>query len=81
MPAIPKAPKVSVLLNLLNADFDYTLLSKDISNIYIPLKFFTMSVYENIIKYLSNNFNVYIYLPTILKANYRNLMISNIIKL
>ena len=80
LPAIPKAPKVSVLLNLLNADFDYTLLSKDISNIYIPLKFFTMSVYENIIKYLSNNFNVYIYLPTILKANYRNLMISNINK-
>ena len=75
-----KAPKISVLLNLLNTNFDYTLLSKDISNIYIPLKFFTMNIYENTIKYMSDNFNIYIYIPTILKANYRNLMISNINK-
>lgn len=75
-----KTPKISVLLNLLNTNFDYTLLSKDISNVYIPLKFFTMNIYENIIKYLSDNFNIYIYIPTILKANYRNLMISNINK-
>jgi len=75
-----KTPKISVLLNLLNTNFDYTLLSKDISNIYIPLKFFTMNIYENTIKYMSDNFNIYIYIPTILKANYRNLMISNINK-
>ena len=29
---------------------------------------------------MSDNFNIYIYIPTILKANYRNLMISNINK-
>ena len=39
-----------------------------------------MNIYENTIKYMSDNFNIYIYIPTILKANYRNLMISNINK-
>ena len=80
MTASLKASKISVLLNVLNINFDYTLLSKDISNIYIPLKFFTISTYANILKFLSDNFNVYIYIPTIVKANYRNLMISNMNK-
>lgn len=75
-----KKPKISVLLNILNKEFDYTLLNKNISNIYIPLKYFTINNYENTIKYLSDNFNTYIYIPTIVKANYRNLMISNINK-
>ena len=75
-----KKPKISLLLNILNKEFDYTLLNKNISNIYIPLKYFTINNYENTIKYLSDNFNTYIYIPTIVKANYRNLMISNINK-
>ena len=36
-----KKPKISVLLNILNKEFNYTLLNKNISNIYIPLKYFT----------------------------------------
>ena len=75
-----KKPKISVLLNILNKEFNYTLLNKNISNIYIPLKYFTLNNYENTIKYLSDNFNTYIYIPTIVKANYRNLIISNINK-
>ncbi len=39
-----------------------------------------MNNYENTIKYISDNFNIYIYIPTIVKANYRNLIISNINK-
>ena len=64
----------------MNKEFNYTLLNKNISNIYIPLKYFTLNNYENTIKYLSDNFNTYIYIPTIVKANYRNLIISNINK-
>ncbi len=66
-------PKISVLLNNLNSNFDYTALTNKIHSIYIPLKFFTSKKYENILKILSKNFNTYIYMPTIIKGNYKNL--------
>ena len=74
------SPKISVLLNLLNKDYNYNNLNRNISNIYIPLKYFTLREYENTLKNLSKLFNIYIYMPTIVKSNYRNLMISNINK-
>lgn len=72
-----KSPKISVLLNYLNLNFDYSKLSDKINNIYIPLKFFTTKKYENILKTLSKNFNTYIYMPTIIKGNYKNLFYAN----
>ena len=69
--------EVSVLLNVLNSDFDYNKL-ENIDNIYIPLKYFINKKFNNCIKILSNKFNVYIYMPTIIKSNYRNLISSNI---
>ncbi|MBR3255918.1 MAG: U32 family peptidase [Clostridia bacterium] len=75
-------PKISLLLNVLNLSFDYSKL-KNINKLYIPLKYFANKKYENILKVLSNNFNLYIYLPTIIKANYRNIFkeyIENSIK-
>lgn len=70
-------PKISILLNCLNLDFDYSNLSTDIDNIYIPLKYFTNKKYDNILKTLSKNFTIYIYMPTIIKGNYKNLFYTN----
>lgn len=70
-------PKISVLLNCLNLNFDYSKLSNNINNIYIPLKFFTNKKYESILKTLSTKFNTYIYMPTIIKGNYKNLFYAN----
>ena len=70
---------ISLLLNKINLSEDYTSL-QGINNIYIPLKFFTQKIYEQIINDLSNKFNLYIYLPTIIKSNYRNLLAANIEK-
>ena len=70
-------PKISVLLNCLNPDFDYTKLSQQIDNLYIPLKYFISRKNDSILKVLSQNFNTYIYMPTIIKGNYRNLVYAN----
>lgn len=71
--------KISVLLNILNVNFDYSKLD-NIDNIYIPLKYFSNSKYSNILNILQEKFNIYIYMPTIIKANYINLFYSNIEK-
>ena len=60
---------ISLLLNILNLEFDYNLL-KNIDNIYIPLKYFSNPKFENIINTINSKFNTYIYIPTILKPNY-----------
>lgn len=61
-------PKISLLLNTLNLNFDYTLL-KAVDKLYIPLKYFRNSQYLDILAYLSNQFNLYIYMPTIIRKN------------
>ncbi len=66
-------PKISVLLNSLTLNWDYATLSNKIDNIYVPLKFFTMKKYNSVLKTLSKSFNTYIYMPTIIKGNYKNL--------
>ncbi len=69
--------KISVLLNYLDTNFDYSNLTNDIDNIYIPLKFFTSKKYETILEMLSKRFNLYIYMPTIVKGNYKNLFYAH----
>lgn len=71
--------EISVLLNILNFDFDYSNLDK-IDNIYIPLKYFLINKYSKILNTLKQKFKLYIYMPTIIKANYRNLFFNNIEK-
>ncbi len=71
--------EISVLLNILNFDFDYSNLDK-IDNIYIPLKYFLINKYSKILNTLKQRFKLYIYMPTIIKANYRNLFFNNIEK-
>ena len=71
-----ETPKISVLLNNLNLNFDYSNL-RNFDNIYIPLKFFSNKKYENILKTLSNKFALYIYMPTIIQSNYKNIFLAN----
>lgn len=66
-------PKVSVLLNLLDKNFDYTKL-KNIDNIYIPFKYFILKDFAYTIKQINNKFNTYIYMPTIIRNNYNKLI-------
>ena len=72
-----KRPKISILLNLLNKNFDYSLL-KNVNNIYIPLKYFVNKDYYNVLKLFSKNYNLYIYMPTIMRKNYITLIKNNI---
>ena len=72
-----KKTKLSLLLNILHKDFDYAQLH-DIENVYIPLKYFSMKDYQEILHILDTKFNVYIYMPTIIKSNYKNLLSNNI---
>lgn len=72
-----KDRKISVLLEYINLTFDYSALS-GFDNIYIPLKFFKNKKYFSILKNLSNKFKMYIYMPTILKSNYKNLLLNDL---
>lgn len=70
-----KKRKISVLLNILNKNIDYTKL-KNVDNLYIPLKYFYDKKYEEQLLTLSDTFNTYIYLPSVIKANYRNILMN-----
>lgn len=74
---INTSKKVSLLLNLLNADFDYTKL-QNVDNVYIPFKYFVLQDFEPTIKCITDKFNTYIYMPTIIRSNYRNLITKNL---
>ena len=69
--------KISLLLNILDVNTNYSEL-EDVDNVYIPLKYFANPNYANILKNISNSFHTYIYMPTIIKGNYRNLFANNI---
>ena len=59
-------PKISLLLNSIDLNFDYTKL-KNIDKLYIPLKFFYNKNFDSIIKNITSSFNTYVYMPNILK--------------
>ena len=70
-------PKVSLLLNLLNPDFDYTNL-QNVDNVYIPFKYFVVKDFTSTVKCITDNFNTYIYMPTIIRNNYNELIAQNL---
>lgn len=74
-----KQSKISLLLNVLDVSTNYSEL-ESVDSVYIPLKYFTKSGYSNIIKTISAKFNTYIYMPPIIKSNYRNLFMTHIDK-
>ncbi len=73
----PKIKKTSLLLNILNLDFDYNNL-QDVDRIYIPIKYFSMQKYENILTTITSRFITYIYMPTITTTNYKNIFMNSI---
>ncbi len=74
-----KNPEISVLFRQLDLDFDYTKLDKEkITNIYVSLELFISKKYSKVISYFSDNYNLYIYVPSIIKTNYKNIALSTI---
>lgn len=72
-------PKIALLLRNLFLDFDYSKLDKEkINKIYLPLKILSDKKYYDIITYFSNNFDLYVYMPTIIKTNYKNIVLNSI---
>lgn len=66
---------IAIYLNEIHTDFDYTKLSKEyIDKIYIPLRHFNNKNYSNEIKTITENFKTYIYIPAIVKSNYKNII-------
>lgn len=67
--------RIAVYFNIINPNFDYSTLSKDyISCVYIPLRYFMRKEYINALKTITANFPTYIYMPAIIKANYKNII-------
>ena len=73
-------PKISLLLNTLNFEYDYFKL-ENVNNIYIPLKYFINPKYESIINILSKTAKIYVYLPSIIRKTYMHILKSNIAKI
>ena len=69
--------KISVLLNILNQNFDYTQLH-GIDKVYIPLKYFVIKDFKNVVAELTENFETYIYMPTIMRNNYHKIISNNL---
>lgn len=67
--------KVSVLLNNIKEDIDYTKLS-DIDSMYIPFRFFLSN--REKIEDICENYDTYLLLPAITKSNYEKLIESNL---
>lgn len=76
----PSTPKtISILLNLLDENESYEKL-KNVNQVYIPLKYFSDKKYEMVLTTITHHFDTYLYLPTIIKANYKNLLNTVITK-
>lgn len=69
--------KITVLLSNMDISYDYTKLTA-VDNIYIPLKYWTNKKYVKSILDLSTRFDTYVYMPTIIKANYKNLLLNSL---
>ena len=69
--------KISVLLNILSPNFDYTQLH-GIDKVYIPLKYFVLKDFKNVMDELTENFETYIYMPTIMRNNYHKIIANNL---
>ncbi len=60
--------KISLLLNIINKNTDYSSLY-NIDKLYIPLKYFLLKEYKSQISALCEKFNIFIYMPNIIKDN------------
>ena len=51
---------------------------QNVDNIYIPFNFFVLNDFSSIIQKISEKFNTYIYMPTIIRNNYTKLISNNL---
>lgn len=76
---VSKHPEVALSLRSLSTEYAYHKLNKEkVHQIYLALKLFINKDYSEIIQYLSKNYDLYIYMPTIIKANYRNIILNSL---
>lgn len=73
-----ETPQISLLLNELNLDYDYSNIEK-VDKIYIPFRYFLDKKYLNTINSLHSA--VYIYMPSIIRENYKKLITSTLSKI
>ncbi len=72
-------PNIALYLRNLYLDYDYSELQKEkISRVYIPLKVFIDKNYYDIIDYFAENYELYVYIPSIIKANYKNIILNSL---
>ena len=71
---------ISLLLNILNPEFDYTTLDvQNVARIYIPFKYFIdKESYDSILKFFSTHCDMYIYMPPIIRNNYKNVIMHHL---
>lgn len=70
-------PKVSLLLNTIDNRWDYSQLI-EFENAYIPFKYFIDNDYKNTITQISKKAKLYVYMPIIIKDNYRNIILNHL---
>ena len=73
------SPSISLLLNILNKNFNYTELA-GIDALYIPYKYFLNASYDYTLETLCNKFKVFLYMPSIMRENYFGALNSTIEK-
>lgn len=73
----PARKKISLLLNTLNLEFDYNNL-ENVERVYIPVTYFSMPKYEKALNVITSKFKTYIYMPTVMKTNYKNIFMNTI---
>lgn len=71
---------ISLLLNILNPEYDYTTLDlQNVTRIYIPFKYFIdKENHDKILNFFSAHCDVYIYMPPIIRNNYKNVIMHHL---
>lgn len=69
--------QTAILLNILDKAYDYTKLT-NIDKIYIPLKYFYMNDFNTVLSNITNTYNTYIYMPSIMKDSVINKITQNL---
>lgn len=66
---------IAIYFNIIHPEYDYSKLSKKhISCVYMPLRFFMKKELADAMQTISSNFRTYIYMPAIIKSNYKNII-------
>ena len=68
-----KNKDISICFNILDENLDYSKLN-NFTKAYIPLKYFYNNKYSNIINTIAKKADLYVYLPVIIRGNYKNLL-------